>query len=165
MDGLRRKPIAGIIISGSIATALYILVLWGMIPFTDVSPAIAYIMLASIVGVLYWAFKEKLDVFFHNRRTSVYGTLDPRFAHLTVHYAKRIKKVSSLRNLSPAYVTNNRTKQAYQVSTFIDLNRLAIGYHSYDGIDELLKKLKVEYTINKHDSTPEDLGLESLPIF
>ena len=53
--------------------------------------------------------------------------------HLTIHYSRLTDNPDSPNPARPRFVTNNRTNQAFWVSTFIDNNRHAINYHTHNG--------------------------------
>ena len=157
---MKRRQIVGVIGAASIAIGLIIPVWQGVIPFSDVSAAIAYTMIAGIVGVVYWGFRGEIDKFFHTKSLDFFGELDPRFGHLTIHYSRKKDNPKTKNPARPRYVTNNKTNQAYWVSTLIDSNRHAINWHAHNGAEELRRRLiESGFSINERDGTPEELGL------
>ena len=92
-------------------------------------------------------------------------TVDPRFAHLTIHYSQRTDTPDIPNPARPRLVVDNRRKRYYWVSTWLEpyIRQHKINWHSHDGEKALrtwLKKEKIEP--HETDPTPEEIGLENL---
>lgn len=86
--------------------------------------------------------------------------LDPKFSHLTIHYSRKTDNPNTKSPARPRYVTNNRTNQAYWVSTLTDSNRHAINWHTHHNKEALLDYFnKNGIHVNERDATFEELGL------
>jgi hypothetical protein len=88
--------------------------------------------------------------------------LDPRFIHLTIHYSQRTDNPDTSNPAKPSYIVDNRTKQAYPLSSWLDpfIKQHLISYHPHDGETALKTYFKKNgIHPNEVDLLPEYLGL------
>lgn len=92
-------------------------------------------------------------------------TIDPRFAHLTIHYSQRTDTPDTPNPARPRLVVDNRRKRYYWVSTWLEpyIRQHKINWHTHDGEKALrtwLKKEKIEP--HETDPTLEEFELGNL---
>ena len=140
---------------------LAVLLSEGVIALSDVSSALAYVLVGTILGILVWGFEPRIKRIV-KRKSHVLTTIEPRFAHLTIHYSQITDTPDTPNPARPRYVANTTTNEAYWVSDLLEpyIRQRKISWHAHDGSEALkthFKKNRIHP--NEHDPKPEDLGL------
>lgn len=88
--------------------------------------------------------------------------VSPEFAHLTILYSRRIDSPDNPNPARPRYVLNNRTNQAYRVSTWLEpyIAHHKINWHTFESKEALMQYFKEQNVyVCERDPTPEELGI------
>jgi hypothetical protein len=87
--------------------------------------------------------------------------LDSKFNHLLICFSQRTETPFTTSQSRPRYIINNNTKQAYWVSTYVDINiKGKSNWHTFEGEKAIMNYFKEHrITFNNRDPTIEELGL------
>lgn len=140
--------------------------IYGVMDIHGILSVLPYFLVAGIVGVFLWGFRERLEGAFGKKSAVSHevseSSIDPRFAHLTVHYSNIRDTPDTENPARPRFVTDNGRKQAYWVSDLLEpyIRQHKICWFSYNGQRALMASLDREnYGIRRRAPLPEELGL------
>jgi hypothetical protein len=146
----------------------------GIWTLTDVLSVIPYFLFTAMFGVFLWGLGKNIENALGKKTAQPPEEIEDKqlkmaeksglstFSSLTVHYAQKTNNPDTLINSAqPKYVTNNLTKEAFLVPSWLKpyVRQRKISPQSHDGERKLDTFLKAYGGSRTREPLPEELGL------
>jgi len=165
---LRKDEWISITLTALLVVAMSLGLYLGLWTLDSILSVLPYFLVAGIVGVFLWGFRERIEDAFGKKPVVSHGVpkstiIDPRFAHLTVHYSQLRDSPDTENPARPTYITDNGKKRAYRASDMLQpyIRQHKINFQSHESgraLEAYFRKHNIEY--EDIDPLPEQIGLK-----